>query len=169
MGICRPCSLHLGVLNVWTWQSHQTWLREFQSLPVLPVSSPAVQLQASLPFIGSFLPLVSHPVVCPLTLSPSLSGRDTWQTVTPLSLPPPSSPPIPRPYISSSFTCIFGRLSLVRRGGFSRWAQTEGLFQLCLHRDLPFSQNWPAWMMCLWFNRCPHKVWISADMIHHIH
>lgn len=96
MGICRPCSLHLGMLNVWTWQSHQTWLREFQSLPVLPVSSPAVQLQASLPFIGSFLPLVSHPVVCPLALSPSLSGRDTWQTVTPLSLPP-LLPPIPDP------------------------------------------------------------------------
>lgn len=93
MDICRPCSLHLGGLNVWTQQSHQTWLREFQSLPVLPVSSPAVQLQASLPFIGSFLPLVSHPVFCPLILSPSLSGRDTWQTVTPLSLPPPPPPP----------------------------------------------------------------------------
>lgn len=119
MDICRPCSLHLGMLNVWTWQSHQTWLREFQSLPVLPVSSPAVQLQASLPFIGSFLPLVSHPVVCPLALSPSLSGRDTWQTVTLLSLPPLLPPNPPTPYFIFLHVRFWSSVPRQRRRVFS--------------------------------------------------
>lgn len=127
--ICiRPCPLpllHLTVINGGTRGSHQAVLKEFQS----PPSPPRLQSLCTAPSLTSFysliLPLVSiSPVFCPLTLSPSISERDTWQTVCPPSLllfcqlvsftsrlslftpPPPCPPPT--------------RVSLLSRGEFSQ-------------------------------------------------
>lgn len=95
--IC-PCPLpllHLAVINWGTQGSHQAVLREFHSFgPPSPprLQSLSVQLRPSLPFIGSFLPLVStSPVFCPLTLSPSISPHvlilhvHLWSSVSPQS------------------------------------------------------------------------------------
>lgn len=137
-----------------------------------PSSPPSLKPCCPAPSFTSFYRLILATCFSSCSLSPRSLSISLWKghlADIHSALFTPLLPPIPRPHISSSFTCVSGRLSLVRRGRFSQWAQTEGLFQLCLHRDLPFSQNWPGWMMCLWSNRCPHKVWISADMIHHIY
>lgn len=115
-------------------------------LPVLPGFSLFVQLRPSLPFIASFLPLVSiSPVFCPLTLHLSLQGTLGRRSVLPpFNFSPLSAcllhvsahpPHLPSPSCPPPYTCLSGRLSLLSRGEFSQWAQMEGLFQLCLHKD----------------------------------
>lgn len=122
----RPCLLpllHLTVINGGTRGSHQAALKEFQS-PPSPPSPPRLQSLCTAPSLTSFysliLPLVSiSPVFCPLTLSPSISERDTWQTVCPPSLLL-FLPQLVPPPVSSSYTCVSGRLSLLSRGEL-RW------------------------------------------------
>lgn len=84
----------------------------------------------SFPFIGSFSchrsPRQGR-VFCPTSLSPHLSLR-TGHLAGAL--------PSPLPHGPSLCTCVRGRLPPLSRGELSHWAQTEGLLQLCLHKDI---------------------------------
>lgn len=121
----------------WTRRSHQAALGEF-----LHSGRPSPPRLCSLPAalsLTSFYRLILATALCVVrlpssfTLSPSICERDTWQTLSaPLSFHPSA------PLMSSFYTCVCGRLPLLSSGEFSHWAQTEGLFQLCLHKDLTF-------------------------------
>lgn len=126
---------------------------------VLPGFRVSVQLRPSLPFIASFLPLVSiSPVFCPLTLSPSICERDPWQPVCPPSfLPflsqlvslPPSCPPSTRVSLvvclssvevsflselrwKDCFSCVYTKTT---RPPFSQ--NHPGLVRLCAAQQVP--------------------------------
>lgn len=150
----RPCPLpllHLTVINGGTRESHQAMLKEFSVLPVLPGPSLSLQLRPSLPFIASFCPWSLSPLssVPSLSLYLSLKGTLGRRSVLPLShssslsLSPSRFSSLPiyphSPLMSSSYTCVSGRLSLLSRGEFSQWAQMEGLFQLCLDCEHTYS------------------------------
>lgn len=117
----------------WTQGSHQAALGEFRRS-----SRPSPPRLWSLPAalaLTSFYRLILATVLCvlcPPSLSLHLSLNGTLGRRSLFTLPP--TPPT----MSSFYTCVCGRLPLVSRGEFSRRAQTEGLFQLCLHKGLTF-------------------------------
>lgn len=124
---------YTAVINGRTRGSHQAVLWEnstkTQCSQALVFRAPS-SFWPSFPFIGSFSchrsPRQGR-VFCPTSLSPHLSLR-TGHLAGALPTPLPRGP--------SLCTCVRGHLPPLSRGEFSHWAQTEGLLQLCLHKDI---------------------------------
>lgn len=76
--------LHHTVINGGTRGDIRLCVKAFQSrgLLTLPMLQSPCTAQSLASFFSIILPLVS--VFCPLALSPSISERDTWQTVLPV-------------------------------------------------------------------------------------
>lgn len=120
----RPCplpSLHLTVINGGTQGSHQAALKEFQSL-----GPPRLQSLGAAPALASFYSLILAPglylpcLLSPHSLSIYLRKGHLAAGLSCLFLTLPLSARLPPSLVSSFYTCVPGRLSLLSRGEFSQ-------------------------------------------------